>query len=288
MDVRFRHTVKIDVLPSRTFDDVRELSKCCTPFEVYANLSNNDPLESDFTGHYVPSDNNAVFKLVNINTGVETTLSSVYGNPIFFPDTDTVASAFVVDWKLVLNLIGAGTYRFEADYSIGGNAGTSIRGTFVLRNYSHRIVSSTVRFDCEFDDYYYKDNVHFRGSRFRDSMRFNGLFGKQQLGTEKREWVQNNRTNRDIITEDFNRYILESDPLTRCFTDRLFTFLFKATQINITDNGRFNHRIDYRDFPVRIPEGETPEIEYQEASEIISFTLNMGDRSDINLMRHNR
>lgn len=288
MNVRFLNTVPVAVLPRPTIEDDRDLRLCCDPFKVYALDSGGEVWQNDYTGHYVASDDAAVFRITKSGSPTQTiTLTTAHGTPITFPDADTTASGFVIDWQLIKNLFGTGTYTFFAEYNIAGNTGTLNRGTFMLRDYSTDIVKNSLRFDCVFNEYHQSDDVNFAGSGFRDSMRFGGRFWAQQLNTEKREWKRINRTNRDIITEDFNTYTLDSDHLSRCFTERLFTFLFKATEIFISDNSIFNH-VNYKNIPVRIPEGETPEITYQELSTIASFSLTMGDRTDATVMRHTR
>ena len=176
----------------------RGFSKCC-----YTNLaladSSGDPYKNDFYGLYfkrnAPSDT-CTFKLVDLDTLVETTLnSSLYGT---FQDFGGSAQPdlkyFIADWSLILSAFGEGKYRFKKELNVSGVTITQESNSFVLKTFSIENANGTARIDANMDGLLVKDNIDFKNTGFKTSLRVRGFFGRGDFS-----YTQDN-----ISTRDYN------------------------------------------------------------------------------------
>ena len=167
------------------------------------------------------------------------------------------------DFKQILITNGIGCYTIKANFTIAGITSSFTKGVFTLKEYSVNSARRTVKIDSEFNSMDTPDNVDFTGSDFRDTLRFNGTFGKRQPKTEINQLVSVGYKVEKVKQENLNQYTLQTDPINVCMTRQLVDFhLLHADKILISDHNPRNHSYDYLDFSVMMD--EEPKFTYLE------------------------
>lgn len=168
----------------------RGFKECCYTSKVFGDLSDTTPYKNDFTGVYYkrPTTNSAVvFKLVDTGTLIEYDLNdSTYGTFQDFGGVQTDLSFYILEWRNVLSLLGAGNYQIKQEISTVGIAQDYYSNTFTLEAFSINRADNTVRIDCTQDGYLVDKDVDFKDSGFKTSLRVNGFLEEPNQATNRR------------------------------------------------------------------------------------------------------
>lgn len=262
MDWRSKTNFTIARLP-KDFQEEKRLK--CTPCNscnqlVLASSTETERYKNDVKGFVIskssPSDTIAFTMekngIVIPNLGYTPT----------FPN-DSLAVGYVFDFKQILITNGIGCYTVKANFTIAGITSEFTKGVFTLKEYSVNSARRTVKIDSEFNSMDTPDNVDFTGSDFRDTLRFNGTFGKRQPKTEIDQLVSVGYKVEKVKQENLNQYTLQTDPINVCMTRQLVDFhLLHADKILISDHNPRNHSYLYLDFSVMM--SEEPKFTYLE------------------------
>ena len=258
----------------------RGFKECCYVSKVFGDLADIDPYKNDFTGVYYkrPTSNSTViFKLVNTDTLNEYTLNSnTYGTYQPFGGTQADLSFFILEWRNVLSVLGAGNYQIKQEVSEVGQSVDYLSNTFTLHAFSQTLADDTVRIDCTQDGYLVDKEVNFKGTGFKTSLRVCGFFGRTEPSFE-----QKNLTTRDYKTQQVNisvskEYKYQALKLPSCIADELLYFILKGNELFVSDYNKNNHSYAFELLPVELLDNEGTE--YQTLSRAVKLNLLFTDR----------
>lgn len=268
-----RVTLPPPVPPDRGFKE------CCYTNLVLADLTDSSPYKNDYNGFYFkrPTPNSSVlFFLVDSLANDYALNDSTYGRFVDFGGVQVDLSFYEVEWRKVLSLLGEGTYHVRYDISIAGITVSYVSNTFTLKAFSIDRADKTARIDCVMNGLLVDENVDFKGTNFKTSLRFTGFFGNNQP-----EFEQDNVFRRDYYTEQVslnvvNKYILQGHKLPDCITFELFNFILKGNDIFCSDYNKVNHSYRYEVLPVELDNSDG--IKYHQFDRNINFNLSFTDR----------
>ena len=248
---------KLNELPELLKREDRGLELCSRPFKVLAHPSDDTTWKNDVTGLAFKFDSMTVYLEKN---GVHTLAT---GFVVEFPHQDD-AVGYVIDWRQLQSggVLLSGCYRIRVDYVKGGGSGSFYYGSYNLVNYNITTSEGDARIYAILDDYVRADGINYRDSGFRNSVRFDGMFGWMQPNYDIENIIKINRTREKVRNESLRTYTLESSYALSCLTDKIdHKHLLAASHIFISDYNKTNHK-QYRDFPVILDEQSSPEYDY--------------------------
>jgi hypothetical protein len=269
-------TLPPPIPPDKGFDE------CCYTSLVLADLSDISKYKNDYSGTYfkrqIPN-SSVVFKLIDANLTEYPLVDSTYGIFSDFGGVQPDLSYFIVEWRKVLSLLGEGTYKIKQEVDIAGITIPYFSNTFTLKAYSIAVADKTARIDCTMDGLLVDENVNFKGSGFKTTLRVRGFFGNN-----KPEFEQDNVTRRDYYTEQVsfsqsNKYIFQGQLLPECVTTD-FYWMLKGNDIFCSDYNINNHSYKYEVLPVIVDnsDGEA----YFPTSRDINLNFTFRDRYNNN------
>lgn len=232
-----------NIPPDRGFDE------CCYNNIVLADANDTSEYKNDYNGFYFKREipNTTVeFTLVDVSNATDYTITDdTYGVYQDFGGTQSDLSFFIVEWRKVLNTLGAATYQIRQTVTIAGVAQDYYSNTFQLKQFSIDIADKTVRIDCIQDGTLVESGIDFSGTGFKTSLRMKGFFGRPQHNYE-----QDNITTRtyDSIqnTMSFNKeYTFQAMKLPICITEELMEFVLLGDRLFISDYNKNNHSYKY-------------------------------------------
>jgi hypothetical protein len=246
---------------------------CCDEFLVLAGGENDWQNDA----------NSAWIKLALITDDCSFILKNADGNnatyqPIKtqFP-SDSLAFYATVEWSSVLAIDGAGCYTIEVNYIVSGVVGSFVWGQYDLKPYTVDHAKMTVRLKGVFNQINYIENINFTGSNVVDTLRFYGYFGKRQPNVAIDNLIYQNRVIENVQRENVNNYVLNSDPITSIYTDKLIDLYFLSeSELYISEHSPTNHISQYKNLPVSI--SETAEIEYLDQSNLAKINVKLNDK----------
>lgn len=258
----------------------RGFKECCYTSKVFGDLSDAAPYKNDFTGVYYkrPTNNSTVsFKLVDTNTLTEYDLNdATYGVFQDFGGVQNDLSFYIVEWRKVLSLLGEGNYQIKQEVSTVGVAQDYYSNTFTLQAFSIDRADNTVRIDCVQNGYFVDEDVNFKDTGFKTSLRVSGFFGRTEPSFE-----QKNLTTRDYksqqVTMSVNReYKYQGLKIPSCIADELFYFILKGNELFVSDYNKNNHSYNFVLLPVELQDNEGSE--YQTLTRAVKINLLFTDR----------
>jgi len=183
-----------------------------------------------------------------------------------------------IQWKDVLLSDGAGCYKLELQYSIGGISGSLIWGIYDLKQYSLSTAKYTARLRVKFNLNQAIEGINFTDSNVEDTLRFNGFIGERQPNMEIDNLIYQDRTVRTVVRENLNTYQIKTDPYTNSIIDLMTDlYLLSENELFISDYNQFNHTHGILDLPVIVK--ESPEIDYLEQYQRKAvLTCTVGDK----------
>lgn len=192
-----------------TIDDCRYIDEDDIVNKVFGYIPDgvNASYKNDFTPILIdmsaysanPSQTSVSFLLQKLTSGVwatSTTLTNnTYGvfyglNTFLTPNNHHTYTGYALNWGLVLNTFGPGTYRIKVTTSFSGGGGVSFSGCLVtdcfhLRTFDCDLAHGTVKFERwitgKYGDPYLDYYIHdICGINWYDSFRYNGKFGDRK------------------------------------------------------------------------------------------------------------
>lgn len=244
--------------PDRGFD------VCCYTNLVLADLADGDPYKNDFTGTYFKKETDTdtvVFKLVELSTMTEYLLNdATYGEFVDFGGIQTNLSYYIVDWRKVLTLLGEGNYQIKREIVVAGIAiSPLLSNTFTLRAFSINEADLTVRIDCVQNGLLVEDNVDFKGTNYKTSLRFRGFFGRTERAFEEDVLFKRDYSSEQVSMNIPREYKFQGLGLPICITEELFDFILLGNELFISDYNKNNHDYTFELKPVRIQDNEGTE-----------------------------
>jgi len=257
----------------------RGFKECCYTQLALADLSDLAPYKNDFTGTYFkrPTPNSTVlFFLVDSLANDYALNDGTYGRFENFGGVQPDLSFYIVEWRKVLSLLGEGTYHIRQDVSIAGVLVSYTSNTFTLKAFSIDRADKTARIDCVMNGLLVDENVDFKGTNFRTSLRISGFFGNNLPEVE-----QDNIFRRDYFSEQvsmnvINKYFFQGHKLPDCVTNEIFSFIIKGNEIFCSDYNKVNHSYRYEVIPVELDNIDN--IKYHQFDRNINFNLTFTDR----------
>lgn len=246
-------------IPTQAIVD-RGFKECCYKNIVLASLTESDAEKNDYTSFFFVKQNSSDtcdFVLINSATLAEYSLDDTYGELVEFGGYNTQPNlkTFKVEWRKVLNVLGAGTYQIRKDISISGITNEIISNTYTLRHYSTTEADRTIRIDSVFNGEFVNLGVDFKGTGYSTTLRTKGFFGNREVKYTVENLVRRGTYKKE--TYDFrneNEYILQTGAIPDCITDQIFDLMLWGDEIFITDYNSVNHSYKYKLFPVELAE----------------------------------
>ena len=235
--------------PDRGFD------KCCYDNIVLASVIDGDPYKNDFNGFFFkrPTPTSLVnFVLVDLISSSEYDLNdSTYGDFVDFGSDQTDLSYYIVDWRKVLTVLGAGKYQIKKELDIAGITINVLSNSFNLKPFSIDLADKTVRFDSYMNGKLIHIDTDFSNSNYKTSLRVPGFFGRADYS-----WEEDNISRRDYKFQQntMNRsteYQFQAELLPECITDELWDFLLFGDELQMSDYNKNNHSYKYDRFSVK-------------------------------------
>lgn len=254
----------------------REKIQCCPAIPVLATTATNDPYKNDWAGFmYKREDSNFTvdYFLIDCSTGDEIALNDdTYGTFYNFGDLPNGNDyiGYYLDWQAVINLLGAGIYVVVWDVTAFGSTARKSSCKYDLQVWTEDRANKTVRVETIMDGIIEETGMDYRGTQWKDSLRFYGTFGKQQPTYEVESVVQGDNNVKPIRSQLVGEYSLEGHLNNSCITDKLINYHLRGNRIFISDYNRFNHKV-YKGFAVRLKSSEG--FEYPSKTRDAKFTI---------------
>ena len=258
MNERNLKELTVAKLPKDNTEEDRGLDQCCENFIVLASITSGDSFKNDIRGvfHKKTSISDSVDFVIEKCGG--STLPNL-GEIVSFPN-DFLAVGFIYDWRQYLINHGVGVYKISKTFNILGVDFKVGLGTYELREFSVGNASGTVRVLSEVDSYSRLEDIDFTDSKFRDSIRFDGLFGEMKPKPETNQLIDNDFISVKTTRVFDKRYILKTSPISNCVSQRLIDFhLLHEDKCLLSDHNKLNHSYKYQDISVVLNEIEDPE-----------------------------
>lgn len=236
--------------PDRGFDS------CCYANIVLADTTDNDPYKNDFTGVYFKREipNTTVsFKLVDTATSTEYDLNdSTYGTFQDFGGVQEDLAFYVLKWRNVLSLLGAGNYQLKKEITIAGVSIDYYSNTFKLLEFSAARADKTVRIDCLQDGLLVKSGLDFTGTGFVTSIRLRGFFGRPEYTFEQDNLVTNDYDSLQVSLAIDKEYQFQGLNIPDCIVRELMDFVILGNSLYISDYNSNNTSYLYNLLPVEL------------------------------------
>lgn len=237
-------------------EEERGYNKCCDPFKVLADLTDNARYKNDVNSAWAFGDT-VVFTLKK--DGVTTTY--VPTNHIFPNQPD--AQYCTIEWRQVLSSDGPGCYTIEVVSTIAGIIQPSFTfGTYNLLPYQindYFVAKGTARILSQFNDVNSDIGINFTDSLMLDSLRISGKFGYFQPNTEVDNIEYVDGQMQKIKREDFDNYELRTNQIGFTETNKLRQHLLAENNCWMSDHNYDSFSYFYFDVPVIVQEGFVPD-----------------------------
>lgn len=235
----------------------RGFDKCCYTQLALADLSDSKSYKNDFTGEFykrqTPNDT-VDFLLKDMDTMVEVALNDgTYGEfqPFGGPQSDL--SFYIVDWRKVLSVLGIGTYQIKKEIGVAGLPPVDIfSNSIVLKKFSIEAADLTVRIESEMDGLLVKEDVNFKNTGYRTSIRLKGFFGNNNPKFEQELLFKNDYDTVQVTMSKENEYRFYASQLPECIVVHLLDHIIFGNVIRISDYNKNNPSYLYELTPVKL------------------------------------
>lgn len=262
----------------------RDFSKCCYTNLVLADVSDTSEYKNDFSGAYfkreTPS-SNVVFKLVDTQTLTEYFLNSdTYGIYQPFGGVQADLSYYIVEWRKVLTLLGAGTYQIKKEIDIAGISVDVFSNTYTLKPFSIDTADKTVRLDSYMNGKLINIDTDFKGSGYKTSVRLRGFFGRNERSFEQDNIAQRDYNLVQNTMSSKSSYQFQGLQIPECITDEIWNFMIFGNELVISDYNKNNHSYKYELIPVILEDNSGTEFFVLDRA--ININLRFSDRRENN------
>ena len=256
-----------DVVDDRVFEDEEQEfpDVCCYKLPVFGSTVDSSRYKNDIKGLFAGKRAQTIeWFLIRCSDETEYPLNdNTYGTyfPVGSYTYEPLAKYYQLQWRKVLELLGAGTYVIKTVQSLFARPSTtSYSCPYELKEFSFKLANNTVRIESVMNGYLEDSGFNYKGLNIADDLRFGGKFGYEEHSYEQTFEIKTNNDqalNRSDLTSEF---ILNSHLIPHvCVAQPLFNYFLRSTSIYISDYNNDNHNYDYRSFPVVLvnPEEET-------------------------------
>lgn len=249
---RYTLTTAVSPKPVVFEEEERGFDKCCEPFIVLVDTTDNTSWKNDVTSAFDRGDS-IVFRLKKSDgsTAIFTPVVSAFVN-------DSEAYYTTINWRDVVGVDGYDCYTLEYDVTYAGLTETKFWGEYDVQPYKiddYRLSEGQVRLLSVFNDYNKKIGINFTGSFVQDTIRFKGKFGYWQPNTEIDNVQYTDDVMKKVRREDLFDYELRVDPQYEQVMERILFHLVAENTCFVSDYNRDNYTYKYLDFPVIVKEG---------------------------------
>lgn len=259
----------------------RGFKECCYDNVVLADLGSSESYRNDFNSffHKRQLDNETcTFELLDNIGGVYTINDNTYGDFVDFGghSTQEDLTTFRLEWRNVLNLLGAGTYRVRKNINIAGIAFEEVSNSFNLKEFSVDVADKTIRIDAVLDGELVHYGVNFKGTGFEQSLRIRGYFGNRNPKFEQDNIILRNYKAVQISMSQINEYQFQTNFIPVCITEELYDFILFGDELYISDYNKANHSYIYNRFAVELESNKGAK--YYPNSRVANIELTFVDR----------
>lgn len=232
--------------------------ECCYTNLVLADEADDDPYKNDFTGVFFKrqtAGDSCDFIIHELDTGNTYALnSSIYGE---FKDFGDIAEqpnlkTYILRWRKVLAVLGAGNYQIEKDITIAGLSFSELSNTFTLKTFSNTEADKTVRIETKINGELVHFETDFKGSEFETSIRTKGFFGRRNPTYEQDNLVKRNYKTVQISMSQKNEYEFQAGLIPYCITKEILDFVLFGDELFISDYNLINHSYELKVLPVEL------------------------------------
>ena len=258
----------------------RGFEECCFSQLVLADIADGAEYKNDFTGAYFKrqtSLDTVNFILTNLDTTTDYALvDATYGTFQDFGGPQDDLSFYIVDWRKVLTLLGKGAYRIKKELVVSGVPIDLLGNTLTLKPFSIDIADKTARLDSTMDGLLVSENVDFKNSGYKTSLRFKGFFGNNNPSYEQDNLFKNDYDTIQITMSKNNEYRLYGSNMFECIANELFNFMIFGNVVKISDYNKNNHSYLYELTPVKFTNSEGNQ--YLPTTRGVTFNLTFTDQ----------
>ncbi len=245
------------IVPVAAQDLDAVFKECCYTHIVLADLADSADFKNDYSGFYHQrqiSNETVNFVLLRYSNGLEYPLiDNTYG--LFYDfgyfGTNTRLKGYLVQWRKVLDELGPGSYKIIKRQNIAGILIETSSFTFTLKPYAAVHADKTVRMDIVMNGRIEKDNVEFKGTGWKHSIRVPGFFGRREPQYVEDNLIEKNYRKRQISMTQNNEYKFQTNLIPSCITSEVIDFMLFANDIFMNDYNLNNHSYDYVKFGVK-------------------------------------
>ena len=228
--------------PDKGFD------ACCFELKVLADTTDASEYKNDYTSVFYTKQTGSdtvSFKLIRVSdSSVYNLNGGTYGVLTAFNDT----TAYRLEWRNVLSLLGAGQYQIRKDITTAGITTQVLSNTYKLYNYSTTTADKTVKIEAAFNG-----RIESLGTNFEDyqtSIRLPAFFGRAEPTYTQDNILHTDYVSRQVSISVENEYTFQSNLLPSCITSEVLYFMLLADDIRITDYNLNNHSYELVKVPV--------------------------------------
>jgi hypothetical protein len=244
-------------IPTPSIDPDIIFKECCYTHTVLADLNSSQDFKNDYSAFYHQrqlATETADFFLYRYSNGQEYPLNNdTYGQFFgfgYFP-TNVNLKGYKVEWRKVLQTLGAGSYKIIKRQNIAGVLIDINSFTFTLKQFSTALADKTVRIDIVMNGRLEKEKVEFKDTAWKHSMRVAGFFGRREPQFEEDNLVGRDYHKNQISMTQKNEYKFQTNYIPSCITAEIFDFMLFANDIFMNDYNLNNHSYNFVKFGVK-------------------------------------
>lgn len=215
---------------------------CCEEFTALASTTTAAiEFNDDFLAIGKRASLSDNFEFIIKKCGDDTELP-IRGTVVSFPQDD-LAVGVIFKWREYLANEGAGKYVIYESFTFLGAAIERVYAKFGVWNFTDERANKTFRIHSSFTNKCKVNNafIDFTGSGAYSMLRMGGKFGEWKAQTITSTLVDHTYKANVTSSQNQNKYLLQTDPITFIFTDRLVNLhLLCGTEHFITDHNK-NH-----------------------------------------------
>jgi len=158
---------------------------------------------------------------------------------------------FIVDWNLVYNAFGSGSYEIETDYSVLGITGTLNSHGYTLRQFTEECANGTVKIEWYQNGKIQSSDFDFTGLNWYNSVRLRANFKTNTPELVQENYLDSNRVTTQIQSSIIDNYLLTTKIICKDLKDTIYYDLVLANQMLITNFNLFEELIIQKEVNVK-------------------------------------
>lgn len=158
---------------------------------------------------------------------------------------------FLIDWNLVYNSFGWGSYEIETDYNVLGITGTLNSHGYTLRLFDEELADGTVKIEWVQNGKIESSDFDFTGLNWYNSIRLRATFKTLTPEFIQENYLNSNRETAQIQSSVVDNFQLTTKLICKDLKDTIYYDLILANSITITNFNLFQELIIQRDVNVK-------------------------------------